>query len=82
MDFRVIIRFAEVSKHAIHDTGKEIGIFEQYKDMLAFVDQTLAHWNNFDSHNIISIDFEKVPNKTDTIAVNATDNFNLSERIS
>jgi hypothetical protein len=72
MDFHVTVH---------KDNGVEESVFEQYQDMLKHLDNTLAYWNNFESHSSLGVSVKKIPSATDTIGVNAADEFKLSDHI-
>lgn len=54
-------------------------VFEQFQDMVAFFVGKAAYWNNFEPHLGLHVHVEKIPSQTDTLGVNASDEFKVSE---
>lgn len=56
--------------------------FEQYQDMLSFLQEKLAYWNNFQSDQEYTVVFRKIPSQTETVGVNVKDEWKAFERFS
>jgi hypothetical protein len=61
--------------------GKECQ-YEQYEELIDFIRNRLAHWNNFRADEEYIIVLKKVPSKTETLGVSVDDIQKTSEHIS
>lgn len=55
--------------------------FDQYADALAYIDATMAQWNNFMPDTLLQFKIRKVPDDTDTVNVAVGDMFNVGDRL-
>lgn len=57
----------------------DIRVFEQYQDVLDFINEKMAYWNNFESHTMFDIWVRKIPSQTETLGVSVKEDINLED---
>lgn len=73
MDFRLTIN-DQIDVHEAY--------FDQYVELLLYMNGKIAQWNNFYPEYPLHITIEKVPSQTETIGVSVNDQSQSRERIS
>lgn len=57
--------------------GNKTKTFDQYHQLLSFLDQQLAQWNNFSSEEPLYIAIKKVENDTETLSVQTSEKVDI-----
>lgn len=59
----------------------KIEVFEQYTEVMACINNKLAHWNNFYPEKEVIIKVKKVPGQTPTLGIGISDAVETKEEI-